>query len=90
MGFGVHGKNWELRDHVPIYEPQTNNSAQLYAVLRAIQLATQNMVIEMDSEYVYKGLTCCMHRWDETHWVLRSRVLAPADLWKVVLQALPC
>ena len=51
-------------------------------------MAARKMVIVIVSDYVYKGPTDFMHRWDETQWGLGSRAVAHADLWKVVLRAL--
>ena len=87
-GYGVHALAWEARDFVPIFEQQTNNRAELYAVLRAILLAEGRVVIVMDSQYVYKGLTGRMHQWHEAHWVLRTGAVAHVDLWQAILQAL--
>ena len=56
-GYGCHhpGK-WEFSTYLPIREKQTNNRAELYAVIKAIDKATGKVVIVTDSEYVYKGV----------------------------------
>ena len=79
---------WTLGKRQVIASRISRGNAQLYVVLRAKQVATRKVAIVMESDYVHKGLMGRMHRWDETHWVLRLGAVPHVNLWKDVVHAL--
>lgn len=65
---------------------QTNNRAELLAVLRALQLDIRPLDIRSDSKYVVDGATKHLQRWAGTGWKTnrKARSISNADLWKMV------
>jgi ribonuclease HI len=62
--------------------PHTNNRAELYAAIKAIQLSKQynidTLTIRTDSQYVIQGITDFMHSWKESG---KLQEHPNADLW---------
>eukprot|EP00973_Karenia_brevis_P021491 2954104-Karenia_brevis.AAC.1 len=59
---------------------QTNQRAELYAVLLVLQSCTNYVEIRSDSEYAINGCTRHRHRWRRLNW----KGLDNVDLWQQV------
>lgn len=67
----------------------TNNYAELYAGLSAINLANSYPVeyfeLISDSKYLLQGIDEWMHNWKSNNWVSKNgSVIANVDMWKVI------
>ena len=65
----------------------TNNKMELTAVIRALKsISTSEAVIYTDSEYVLKGITEWIHRWQQKNWKTAGRKpVLNQDLWQELL-----
>ena len=84
-GFGCTwmGK-WETKGHLHPSAVQTNNRAELQAVITVLQHFKSDdikLVIVTDSRYVYDGLKGSAFRWREAGWVGPSGPVCNVDLW---------
>ena len=91
--FGAYfGSPLDFSDFVPIREQQSNNRAELMALLTCLQLVlTQDdhlcWAFAIDSKYVVDGATGGAIRWRDSNWTTKCGKLAShVDLW---LQVLP-
>jgi len=84
-----------LEECGPTGEPhqQTSNRAELRAVIAALQYRVwygegwASLVIATDSEYVAKGATEWVPRWQRKGWVTTQRTAVKnRDLWELLLQ----
>ena len=63
-------------------EEQTNNRAELTAVIRVLQLEVRPLEIRTDSGYVHQGVLRHMPVWKARNWTTRSkRPVCNVDLW---------
>ena len=63
---------WETKGFLPPNSTQTNNRAELLAVITVLEhflLETVCVVVVMDSQYVYDGLRGSAFRWSTAGWV---------------------
>jgi len=60
---------------------QTNNRAELVAVIRVLQLEMRAVDIRTDSKYVYDGATKNRFKWRSASWRGKRRQIANAELW---------
>lgn len=74
-GFGIfwgdnHPNN--ISEDIPDTDPQTNQTAELTAAVRAVQqvseLGIERVCIQTDSAYVHKGITCWINNWMANGW----------------------
>eukprot|EP00973_Karenia_brevis_P092105 12410762-Karenia_brevis.AAC.1 len=64
-------------------EEQTNNRAELQAVVYVLQVEIRRAEVRTDSAYVFKGITEGMKLWKELGWQTTSgKQVSNADLWK--------
>jgi ribonuclease HI len=62
----------------------TSNRVELIAFLHALQTALvfeEDIEIISDSQYVVKGYSCWIHKWEKSGWKNKKRDI---DLWKQV------
>ena len=66
---------------------QTNNTAELLAAIRALQIFTCGKMAT-DSEYVFLGATGAARRWQLKGWVGSKGPVSNVPLWKILLGTL--
>ena len=71
---------------VPVTEPQSVSSGELRGGLYALEQrrAAAKMVIVLDSEYVYKGITEWSPRWQHHGWRVKSREVGHRDVREAI------
>ena len=88
-GYGIYwGENNPLNTSEPLpddgYTP-TNNRAEMYASIRALQQATSQdilkLIVKTDSTYVIQGITSLLHKWKADN-SLQKR--PNKDLWAIL------
>ena len=60
----------------------------VYAVIKAIDMATGKVVIVSDSQYVYRGINNWMHKWRKNGWLTPQGPVNNTDLWVHLLVSL--
>jgi ribonuclease HI len=66
-------------------EKQTNNRAELTAVIRALQTTTDSLKICTDSMYVQKGITEWIKKWEKNNWkTSKNTDVENKDLWQIM------
>ena len=76
--------DWEAKGFLPSNSAQTNNRAELLAMITALDhfiLQTMCLAVVMDSQYVYNGLRGLAFRWPTAGWVPPSGPVCNVDLW---------
>ena len=70
----------------PVAERQSASRGELQGVLYALERrrADEKMVIVLDSEYVYKGITQWSPRWHRHGWRVKSQEVGHRDLWEAI------
>ena len=63
---------------------QTNNRAELMAVLRVFQLELRPLDARTDSAYVVNGILKHRHAWKSKGWQKKGRAIRNSDLWKLL------
>eukprot|EP00973_Karenia_brevis_P027466 3788249-Karenia_brevis.AAC.1 len=63
-------------------EIQTNNRAELQAVVKVIQLESRPVELRTDSAYVYNGIMQHMSHWRQAGWRRKGSFISNADLWQ--------
>ena len=79
---------WETKGFLPPNSAQTNNRAEILAVIAVLEhflLETVRLVVVMDSQYVYDSLWGLAFRWRTAGWVGQSSPVCNVDLWIRVL-----
>ena len=74
-GVGIHCKLFEVSEKFP-FNNHTNNRAELYAILYALNIIQKNkftkkyeeILIYTDSEYSIKSCTKWIHSWVKNNW----------------------
>lgn len=69
-------------------DEQTNNRAELRAVLHVVQVEVRAVEIRTDSAYVHNGVTKYMCKWRTRRWRRKNRPMTNADLWEQLDTAL--
>lgn len=69
----------------------TNNKMELTAAIKALEfsstLSTNNCLLFTDSEYVTKGMTEWIHRWQKKGWkTAGKKPVLNQDLWQKLLE----
>ena len=76
--------HWETKGFLHPCTAQTNNRAELQAVITVLEHFKSlhiNLVVVMDSQYVYDGLKGAAFRWRAAGWVGHSGPVCNMDLW---------
>lgn len=62
----------------------TNNRMELQAAVSALKALTRPVQVEFhtDSEYLRKGITEWIEKWEANNWKIKGKPVANADLWK--------
>ena len=89
-GYGIYAHpDISISAYVPVHFRQTNNTAELLAVIRALQIFTFGKVaICTDSEYVFLGATGAARRWKLRGWTGSSGPVSNVPLWELLLDTL--
>ena len=94
-GFGAYfGSSLDFLDFVPACEQQSNNRAELRALLRCLQIVSAQddhlcWAFAIDSKYVVDGATGGAASWREDYWVTKSgKGASHIDLWLEILPLL--
>ena len=75
-----------ISDYPPSGSRQTNNTAELTAVIKALQLLPRGKIaICTESDYVYLGATGAARRWKARGWVGSSVPVSNEQLWGCLL-----
>ena len=80
---------WETKGHLHPSTAQTNNRAELQAVITVLQHFKSDdikLVVVTDSQYVYDGLKGSAFRWREAGSVGPSGPDCNVDLWMELLE----
>ena len=88
-GYGVwfgphHNRNFSA--HVPAHERQSISRGELRGVLHAMlsRAVGERMVIVLDSEYVFKGITIWTEKWKRHGWRTSMGEVGHRDLWEQI------
>ena len=67
----------------------TNNRMELTAAIKALEFTPdKKVIVYTDSEYVTKGMTEWIHKWQKKNWRTANRKpVLNQDLWQALLQA---
>ena len=89
-GFGAWYGPGSLRnssDFVPLGEKQSVSRAEMRGVLHAVRSRRweERMVVVLDSEYVFKGITQWSSKWQRHQWRVSGREVEHKELWMAVL-----
>ena len=94
-GFGAYfGSSDDFSEPLPLTDPQTNNRAELWALLRVLQIISSKpggdrWALALDSIYVVNGANGGANAWRERDWVgVAGSLVAHVDLWVQVLELL--
>ena len=94
-GFGAYfGSELDFSDFVPTREQQSNNRAELRALLKCLQIthaldSHTCWAFAIDSKYVVDGATGGAATWRDSYWVTKSgKGASHIDLWLEVLPLL--
>ena len=60
---------------------QTNNRAELAAVVTTLQIEVRPVEVRTDSKYVYDGVSQHRAKWRKNNWTIKGRKMRNADLW---------
>ena len=84
--FGEHHSH-NFSSHVPAHECQSINRGELRGVLHAILSRTQGerMVVVLNSEYIFKGITIWSDKWRRHGWKTSSGEVGHRDMWEHIL-----
>ena len=63
---------------------QTNNRAELAAVLRVLRIENRPVEIRTDSAYVHDGIKKHRFAWRARAWTTKRRKVRNADLWAAI------
>ncbi|MCL4560017.1 MAG: ribonuclease HI [Chloroflexi bacterium] len=68
----------------------TNNRMELTAAIQALQSLNRPCIVNLytDSEYLKRGITEWLPRWQARGWRRSGGKLANADLWQALVEAL--
>ena len=90
VGYGIYAHpDISISAYVPVHFRQTNNTAELLAVIRALQIFSFGKVaICTDSEYVFLGATGAARRWKLRGWTGSSGPVSNVPLWELLLDTL--
>ncbi|CAE8636270.1 unnamed protein product [Polarella glacialis] len=61
---------------------QTNNRAELAAVIRTLEIDKRPLDIRTDSKYVFDGVAVNMVVWENSNWKRNGREVSHKDLWQ--------
>ena len=72
---------WEECGYLPCDSPQTNNRAELLAIIERMQGQIRKVAVATDLQYYYDGPTGSAFRWRRAGWVNKQGPVANVDLW---------
>ena len=86
-GYGVwfgNNSSRNFRAHVPAHERQSISRGELRGVLHAMlsREAGEQMVVVVDSEYIFKAITVWTDKWKRHGWRTSSGEVGHRDLWE--------
>ena len=89
-GYGAWYGHDSLRnssDFVPLGEKQSVSRAELRGVLHAVRSRRweERMIVVLDSEYVFKGITQWSRKWQRHQWRVLGKEGEHKELWMSVL-----
>ena len=89
-GFGAWygpGSPRNISDFVPLGEKQSVSRAEIRGVLHAVRSRQweEHMVVVLDSECVFKGITQWSSKWQRHEWRVSGREVEHKELWMAVL-----
>ena len=89
-GYGIFSSDLlSISAYVPVHLRQTNNTAELFAVLRAIQLLPPGRyAFCSDSSYVILGASGAARRWKLRGWTGSSGPVSNVEIWEQLLREL--
>ena len=89
-GYGIFSSDLlSISAYVPVHLRQTNNTAELFAVLRAIQLLPPGRhAFCSDSSYVILGASGAARRWKLRGWTGSSGPVSNVEIWEQLLSEL--
>jgi ribonuclease HI len=89
-GYGIYAHpDISISAYVPVHFRQTNNTAELMAVVRALQILSFGKVaICTDSEYIFLGATGAARRWKLRGWTGSSGPVSNVPLWELLQDTL--
>ena len=90
-GYGIFSEHQiAIAAYVPDHLRQTNNTAELFAALRALQIfISGEIAICTDSQHVMLGADGAARRWKLRGWVGSSGLVPNVPLWEQLLTELP-
>lgn len=88
-GYGIYSEEPEPRSlscFVPALYHQTNNVAELLAVVTTLQLSTSTKIaVCTDSQYVIGGASGAVHRWKIRGWKGSNGLIDHVSLWEALI-----
>ena len=89
-GYGAWYWHDSLRnssDFVPLDEKQSVSRAELRGVVHAVRSRRweERMIVVLDSEYVFKGITQWSSKWQRHQWRVSGKEVEHRELWMSVL-----
>ena len=85
-GYGIFSSDLlSISAYVPVHLRQTNNTAELFAVLRAIQLLPPGRYACSDSSYVILGASGAARRSKLRGWTGSSGPVSNVEIWEQLL-----
>ena len=89
-GYGIYAHpDINISAYVPVHFRQTNNTAEIVSVIRALQIFTFGKVaICTDSEYVFLGTTGAAGLWKLWRWTGSSGPVSNVPLWELLPDSL--
>ena len=91
-GYGAYfGDRDSFAAPLPLGDSQTNNRAELRALVRVLQIISSkegsgSWAVATDSSYVVKGVNGGASRWKEKDWIgVAGSLVAHTDLWMLIL-----
>ena len=85
-GYGLERRTNRI---VPAAERQSVSRGEIRGALHALhrRRAVEKMVVVLDSEYVYKGITEWSPKWHHHSWRVKSREVGHRALWEAVFSS---
>lgn len=90
-GFGaiiINDDKFQIKEIGGREEMTTNNRMEIMAAIEALKNTPQNSEVEIftDSEYLMKGITIWIKKWQENNWRTKDkRDVLNQDLWRELL-----
>ena len=84
------GEDKNVGAPVPTHERQSLSRGELRDVLYALEgrRGGERMLVILDSEYMYKGITEWSVKWHRHRWWVKNREVGHRDLWEQIFPAM--